>query len=52
MSRCGVGVGAVVRRGVGWCPAISFDWGEGVKILGRSVIISLFCGNFIFFRSW
>ena len=51
MSGCGVGVGAVVRRGVGWCPAITFGRGGGVRIWGRLVIISLFCGNFAFSRS-
>ena len=49
MCGCGVGVVAVAWRGVGGCPAITFGRGAGVRIWVRSVIISLFCGNFAFF---
>ena len=49
MFGCGVGVVAVAWRGVGGCPAITFGRGAGVRIWVRSVIISLFCGNFAFF---
>ena len=34
VSVCGLGVVAVVWRGVGECPVIRFGWGVGVRNMG------------------
>ena len=47
----GSGCCGVARCRAGGCPAITFGRGAGVRIWVRSVMISLFYGNFAFFRS-